>query len=68
MRAGGRRDGQTNKRMDTHMTKKLFALRDSANASKNLHKETKDMGNQTGTGQGEAVSVLTLKAYKGNTS
>ena len=68
MRAGGRRDGQTNTRMDTHMTKLLFALRDLAKAPRNLHKQTKEMGSQTGTGQGKAVSVLTLKGCKESTS
>jgi len=63
-----RSEGRTDKQMVTHMTKLLFALRDFANAPKNLHKETKEMGSQTGKGQGKALSVLTVKAYKGSTS
>jgi hypothetical protein len=49
------------------MTKLLFAIRDSANAPKNVHKEEKEMGSQAGTSQGTAASVLKLTAYKGST-
>jgi len=51
--------------MDTHITKLLFTFSDFTNAPKNLRKETKEMGSQTGTGQGKVVFVLIPKAYKG---
>jgi len=46
--AGWRSEGWTNKRMDTHMTKLLFALRDFSNAPKNLHKDMKENGKPDG--------------------